>query len=117
VPERNIAAGRSLVWFDPEARGATRRLSATMRRPAGSTRKTPTANCSISLPALGLDVLTGGRSALAADFFGTGRMDLFMGNENDQTAFSATKAPGGSAKPPRNSASMTLIATRGSDPS
>lgn len=38
-------------------------------------------------PGEGLGVVTGGRSLVAADFFGSGRLDLFAGNEQSRNCF------------------------------
>ncbi len=93
-PERNIAAGRSVVWFDPEGAGRYAAFVCNYAAPCRLYSQNAHGELLDIAPALGLDVLTGGRSALAADFFGTGRMDLFMGNENDQNRFFRNEGAG-----------------------
>lgn len=87
-PDRNVAAGRSVVWLDPAGDGrmaayvcnygAPCRLYRLARRGDGPMELVEDA------ASFGLSQLTGGRSAVAADLFGTGRIDLFCGNENDR---------------------------------
>lgn len=86
-PQRNIAAGRSVVWLDIDGNG---RYSAYVSNYAAHSRlysQSPDGELEDIAPALGLDQLSGGRSGVAADFFNSGRTDLFLGNENDHNRF------------------------------
>lgn len=86
-PGRNVAAGRSVCWFDPFGHGEYFAYVCNYAVPCRLFGHDTAGDLIDLAPELGLDQLTGGRVAVAADFFNTGRIDLFCGNENDRNRF------------------------------
>ncbi len=82
----NYGAGRSVAWLDFDGSGRFGAFVCNYAEPCRlfSLEKGRLMNIA---PELGLNLVTGGRSVVAADFFNTGRMDLFLGNENDANKF------------------------------
>lgn len=78
----NFGAGRSIAWFDVDGK---MRYGAYVCNYAEPCRLFAMENGKLVnlAPRLRLNQTTGGRAAVAADFFGSGRIDLFTGNEND----------------------------------
>lgn len=86
-PGRNVAAGRSICWFDPFGHGEFFAYVCNYAVPCRLYGHDTHGELVDLAPELGLDQLTGGRVAVAADFFNSGRIDLFCGNENDRNRF------------------------------
>ncbi|CAN5227738.1 CRTAC1 family protein [soil metagenome] len=82
-PVTNFAAGRSVCWFDPDGLGKPYAFICNYLAPCCLYGLDANGMLQDYAPELGLDVITGGRSAVAGDILGSGRMDLFTGNEGD----------------------------------
>lgn len=82
----NFGAGRSIAWLDFDG---NLRYGAFVCNYAEPCRLFAMDNGKLAnlAPRLRLNHTTGGRAAVAADFFGSGRVDLFTGNENDNNRF------------------------------
>lgn len=82
-PIRNIAAGRSVCWFDPLGQFRYMAYVCNYGAPSRLFGRDNAGGMVDMAPEWALDQLTGGRAAVAADILGTGRTDLFTANEND----------------------------------
>jgi hypothetical protein len=83
-PLRNIAAGRSVCWFDPLGQFRYMAYVCNYAFPCRLYARDDAGTLVDIAPDWALDQFTGGRSAVAVDLFCTGRIDLITGNENDQ---------------------------------
>lgn len=83
----NFGAGRSVVWWDFAGVGRPGVYVCNYAEPCRLFAMLTGGRLANLAPELGLNQITGGRSAVAADFFDTGRLDLFTGNENDRNRF------------------------------
>jgi hypothetical protein len=83
-PHRNTAAGRSVVFFDPEGNERHAAYVCNYAVPCRLYVQTDDGDVVDIAARLNLNQLTGGRSAIAADLSGSGRIDLFTANENDR---------------------------------
>jgi len=86
-PDRNIAAGRSVVWFDVMGDGRLGVYVCNYAVPSRLYLRDSAGELRDVAPDLHMDQLTGGRSGVAVDFFNTGRIDLFTANEQDENRF------------------------------
>lgn len=84
---QNFGAGRSVVWWDWSGTGRAGAYICNYAEPCRLYALGDDGRIVNLAPRLGLNQLTGGRSAVVADFFGSGRLDLFTGNENDANRF------------------------------
>lgn len=83
----NFGAGRSVIWWDHDGSGRPAAYVCNYAEPCRLFARGGDGRIRNVAPQLGLNQLTGGRAAVAADFFDTGRLDLFTGSENDQNRF------------------------------
>jgi len=90
---RNFGAGRSVVWWDVDGTGLPAAYVCNYAEPC---RLFAIENGELRnlAPLRGLNQVTGGRSAVVADFFGSGRLDLFTCNENDANRFFLNEGKG-----------------------
>jgi len=86
-PERNVAAGRSVCWLDLDGDGHYAAYVCNYAAPCRLYTRSNAGELIDVAPAIGLDQVTGGRAAVAANISGNGRMDLFTANENDANRF------------------------------
>jgi hypothetical protein len=86
-PERNIAAGRSVAWFDPFGKFDYHAYVCNYAVPSRVYGRDKGGRLRDLAPEMGLDQITGGRSLVAADILGTKRIDLFTANENDANRY------------------------------
>lgn len=85
--DRNVAAGRSVVWFDALGDGRMFAYVCNYAAPCRCFGVDEHGEIMDFAPNMGLDQVTGGRSAVAADILGTGRVDVFTANENDANRY------------------------------
>jgi hypothetical protein len=94
-PDRNIGAGRSICWTDPMATGHLGLYVVNYGAPnklfvndgeGGFRNQAPVAH--------GLGLISGGRSVVSQDILGSGRMDMFVLNEDGPNVF-FRNTPGG----------------------
>ena len=93
-PDRNVAAGRSVCWFDPLGNERYFAYVCNYGVPSRCYGADDSGELLDLAEQMGVDQVTGGRSAVAADILGTGRVDLFTANENDPNRFFRNEGQG-----------------------
>jgi hypothetical protein len=86
-PERNVAAGRSVCWFDPHGDFRYHAYVCNYGVPCRVYGHDENGIVRDVAEELGLLQVTGGRSVVAADILNSGGIDVFTANENDANRF------------------------------
>lgn len=97
APRRNVAAGRSVCWFDPHGDGTLGVYVSNYGAPSSLYVRSPRGDIVDIAEELGLARFGYGRSVLAGDILGNGRVCLFAGNENGANRFHVALPGGGFA--------------------
>jgi len=86
-PARNVAAGRSVAFLDLKGDFNYHIYVCNYAVPCRLYGRNEIGQIVDLAPELGLDQVTGGRSVVTGDFFGSGRVDIFTANESDSNRF------------------------------